>query len=180
MQYRTDEKSGNALSILGFGCMRFPKKNSGQIDIYKSEQLIIKAVQKGVNYFDTAYVYGASEEVLGKIIQKNNLRGKIFLATKLPLAKCGKYEDFDVLFNTQLERLRTDYIDYYLMHNLSDVNLWKNLCDLGLERWIEEKKKRVKGGNERPDPQEIESFRSRISWKPEDVPKRQEKKDGRA
>jgi predicted aldo/keto reductase-like oxidoreductase len=107
----------------------------------KSEQLILKAVDNGVNYFDTAYIYGGSEEVLGQIIQKNNLRDKIFLATKLPLQKCAQYEDFDTLFQTQMGRLRTDYIDYYLMHNLSDTGLWKNLCALGIEKWIAEKKK---------------------------------------
>jgi predicted aldo/keto reductase-like oxidoreductase len=107
----------------------------------KSEQLIIKAVQNGINYFDTAYIYGGSEEVLGKIVQKNNLRDKIMLATKLPLAQCRKYEDFDTLFQTQLERLRTNYIDYYLMHNLSDTTTWRSLCEMGIEKWIEEKKK---------------------------------------
>jgi predicted aldo/keto reductase-like oxidoreductase len=140
MQYITDKKSGNSLSILGFGCMRFPRKNVTKIDMDKSEQLIIKAVQNGINYFDTAYVYGGSEEVLGHIIHKNNLRDKIFLATKLPLGKCTKYEDFDALFKTQLERLQTHYIDYYLMHNLSDTNLWKDLCKMGIEKWISEKK----------------------------------------
>ena len=139
MQYRTDKKSGKELSILGFGCMRFPR-NMGQIDLNKTEQLIIRAVEAGINYFDTAYIYGGSEEVLGQIISKNNLRDKMFLATKLPLAKCTKYEDFDTIFQTQLERLHTDYIDYYLMHNLSDVKGWKILCDIGIERWIQEKK----------------------------------------
>jgi predicted aldo/keto reductase-like oxidoreductase len=140
MQYRMDKKSGNSLSILGFGCMRFPRKNIKQIDLDKTEQLIVKAVQNGINYFDTAYVYGGSEDILGQIIQKNNLRNKIFLATKLPLGKCWKYEDFDALFQTQLGRLRTDYIDYYLMHNLSDTNLWKTLSEIGIKKWIEEKK----------------------------------------
>jgi predicted aldo/keto reductase-like oxidoreductase len=141
MQYFTDKRTGNNLSLLGFGCMRFPRKNITHIDINKSEQLIIKAVQNGINYFDTAYIYGGSEEVLGQIVQKNNLRDKIFIATKLPLEKCKKYEDFDALFFTQLERLRTNYIDYYLMHNLSDANLWKSLCEWGIENWIAEKKK---------------------------------------
>jgi predicted aldo/keto reductase-like oxidoreductase len=134
MQYRTDVKSGNKLSILGFGCMRFPRNST------QTEQLILKAVQEGVNYFDTAFIYGSSEEVLGNIIQKNNLRNNIFLATKLPLAKCKNYDDFDSLFKTQLERLHTDYIDYYLMHNLSDTALWEKLCALGIEKWIKEKK----------------------------------------
>ena len=139
MQYRTDVKSGNELSILGFGCMRFPK-NLTKIDLNKTEQLILKAVQAGINYFDTAYIYSGSEDILGHIINRNNLRNKIFLATKLPLVKCTKYEDFDILFKTQLERLHTDYIDYYLMHNLSSINIWKGLCEIGIEKWIQEKK----------------------------------------
>jgi predicted aldo/keto reductase-like oxidoreductase len=79
MQYRMDKKSGNNLSILGFGCMKFPRKNIKQIDLDKTEQLIVKAVQNGINYFDTAYIYGRSEDGLRKIIQKNNLWYKIFL-----------------------------------------------------------------------------------------------------
>ena len=139
MQYRTDVKSGNKLSIIGFGCMRFPR-NVARIDIYRTEQLIVKAVQEGVNYFDTAYSYSGSEEVLGTILSKNNLRNKIFLATKLPLGKCRTYDDFESLFQTQLERLHTDYIDYYLMHNMVDHSTWERLCDLGIEKWIHEKK----------------------------------------
>lgn len=139
MQYRTDNKSGNQLSILGFGCMRFPKKMT-QIDVNRTEQLIVKAVQEGVNYFDAAYMYGGSEDTLGDILAKNNLRDKVFIATKLPLAKCKTCNDFDMLFHTQLERLHTDYIDYYLMHNLGDVNSWNALCELGIEKWIREKK----------------------------------------
>jgi predicted aldo/keto reductase-like oxidoreductase len=141
MQYCTDKKSGNKLSILGFGCMRFPKKGANHIDTDKTEHLILKAVQNGVNYFDTAFTYGGSEELLGQIIEKNNLRNKIFLATKLPLANLRKYRDFNSFFNVQLDRLRTDFIDYYLLHNLSDMELWKKLCETGIERWIDEKKK---------------------------------------
>jgi predicted aldo/keto reductase-like oxidoreductase len=139
MQYRMDIKSGNKLSILGFGCMRFPRDLT-QIDINRTEPLIIKAVQDGINYFDTAYSYSGSEDVLGQILAKNNLRDKIFLATKLPLDKCGSYDDFELLFHEQLKRLHTDYIDYYLLHNLSDINLWRNLGELGIEKWIKEKK----------------------------------------
>lgn len=139
MQYRVDPKSGNKLSILGFGCMRFPR-NLNQIDIKKSERLVLKAIENGVNYFDTAYIYGGSEEAFGEILYKNNIRDKIFIATKLPHTKCQRYEDFDVLFNTQLERLHTDYIDYYLIHNLSDTKSWNRLCEMGIEKWIAEKK----------------------------------------
>ena len=139
MQYRTDTKSGNELSILGFGCMRFPR-NIAQIDMNRTEQLIVKAVEGGVNYFDTAYLYGGSEDTLGQILKRNNLRDKIFLATKLPIVKCRNGDDFESLFQTQLKQLETNYIDYYLMHNLTDVNLWNELCKWGIEKWIEEKR----------------------------------------
>ena len=139
MQYRKDKKSGNQLSILGFGCMRFPR-NLNQIDMNRSEQLIVKAVQEGVNYFDTAFIYGGHEPALGSILAKNNLRNRIFLATKLPIAKCNTYSDFESLFQIQLERLQTDYIDYYLIHNIGDIPAWNTLCALGIEKWIKEKK----------------------------------------
>jgi predicted aldo/keto reductase-like oxidoreductase len=119
--------------------MRFPR-NLTKIDINRTERLITEAVKNGINYFDTAYIYGESEEVLGQIIHRNNLRNNIFLATKLPIGKCNVYNDFEALFQTQLERLCTNYIDYYLMHNLSDTKLWNGLCELGIEQWIEEKK----------------------------------------
>ena len=134
MQYVTDPKTGNELSVLGFGCMRFP------LDRAKTEKLIVAAVDAGVNYFDTAYIYGNSEATLGGILHKNGLRDKIYLATKLPHQKCRSYDDFDRIFQKQLELLKTDYIDYYLIHNLSDIPSWLRVCDVGLEKWIAEKK----------------------------------------
>ena len=139
MQYRTDPKSGNKLSILGFGCMRLPR-NIARIDMGKTETLILEAVEKGINYFDTAYLYFGSEEALGTVLHKNNLRDRVFIATKLPIMKCHSYEDFDRLFQIQLEHLETDYIDYYFMHSLSDMKNWDRLCALGVEKWIAEKK----------------------------------------
>jgi len=139
MQYRSDRKSGNQLSIMGFGCMRFPR-NLTQIDINRTESLIVKAVEEGINYFDTAFAYGGSELVLGQIVAKNNLRDKIFLATKLPFTKCKTYNDFESLFQTQLERLQTKSIDYYLIHNIGDTHSWERLRALGIEKWIQEKK----------------------------------------
>ena len=138
MQYRVDPKSGNKLSVLGFGCMRFPRGIS--IDFAKSEKLVLDAIERGVNYFDTAYVYGGSEDTLGEILYKNNVREKIFLATKLPHGKCKTYEDFYRLFNEQLRRLKTDYIDYYLIHNLPDMAAWNAVSAVGLEKWLAEKK----------------------------------------
>lgn len=139
MKYTLDIRANKEVSILGFGCMRFPR-TLGQIDYDKSERLVIDAVSNGINYFDTAYIYMGSEEILGKIVDKNNLRDKIYIATKLPLSKCKDYADFDRLFYEQLKNLRTNYIDYYLMHNMCDKAQWDRLCDLGIEKWISQKK----------------------------------------
>jgi len=135
VKYRTDLKSGHKLSVLGFGCMRFPSS------MEKTEQLVVKAVAEGINYFDTAYFYSDSESRLGDILATHQLRDKIYLATKLPVISVHKAEDFDHFFNIQLERLRTNYIDYYLMHLLTDMASWQKLIDWGIKEWIAEKKK---------------------------------------
>ncbi len=142
MNYRKD-KYGNELSILGFGCMRFKTKkgNIGKIDIEKAEKEILKAFKNGVNYFDTAYIYPGNELVLGEILERNNLRKKVNIATKLPHYLIKTYENLDKLFNEQLKRLRTDYIDYYLIHMLADPLTWERLEELGIKEWIEDKKK---------------------------------------
>jgi predicted aldo/keto reductase-like oxidoreductase len=139
MRYRRDPRSGNELSVLGFGCMRFPRA-LGLTDRAKTEELLLSAIERGVNYLDTAYIYPESEAVLGDILHKNNLRSKVFLATKLPHQKCRATEDFERLFQEQLARLKTDHIDYYLIHNLPAIALWQRLCDLGIEDWIAEKR----------------------------------------
>lgn len=139
MQYRKD-RNGNELSILGFGCMRFSKKGSG-IDIDKTEQELMEAYRSGVNYFDTAYIYSGSEAAVGEILERNGIREKINLATKLPQYLVGSRTALDKYFNEQLSRLRTTYIDYYLMHHLTDVAMWEKLKAVGILDWIEEKKK---------------------------------------
>jgi predicted aldo/keto reductase-like oxidoreductase len=140
MKYRKDGKSGNELSVLGFGCMRFPRKN-GVIDMARTEWLIMEAIQGGVNYFDTAYIYVGSEEALGTVLEKNKVRDKVFLATKLPLIVSRNRGDFDKFFNKSLERLRTDYIDYYLLHMLTDRRQWEKFRALGIEDWLADQKK---------------------------------------
>ena len=82
MNYRND-RYGNPLSILGFGCMRFPQK-LGRIDMEETEKELLAAIHGGVNYFDTAYIYPGSEAALGEILEKNNLRDQVNIATKLP------------------------------------------------------------------------------------------------
>ena len=140
MQYRKDKRSGNELSALGFGCMRFPG-GMGRIDREKTEQLLLKSYASGINYFDTAYLYPGSEEVLGEILEKHGLREKVFIATKLPQAMCRERTDFDRFFETQKQRLRTGYFEYYLMHNITDFSQWEKLYKLGIEGWISSKKK---------------------------------------
>ena len=138
MNYRTD-KYGNRISILGFGCMRFPQ-TMGIINKEETEREILTAYENGINYFDTAYVYPGSETTLGDILSKNNIREKVFIATKLPHYLIKSREGLEKLFQEQLSRLKTDYIDYYLMHMLSDIDTWEKLKALGIEEWIAEKK----------------------------------------
>ena len=134
MNYRTNKRNGDELSILGFGCMRFPK------DEKETERLILYAIENGANYFDTAYMYGKSEEILGGILSRNNKRKDVKIATKMPPYMVKKAEDLDRIFNQELARLQTDYIDYYFIHMLTDVSVWSRLIGLGVEKWITEKK----------------------------------------
>ncbi len=138
MEYRAD-RYGNRLSALGFGCMRFQKGVTG-IDMEQTEQQIMAAIEGGVNYFDTAYIYPGSESAIGEIFEKNGVRDKVHIATKLPHYLIRSRQQLDKLFDEELRRLRTDYVDYYLMHMLSDVDTWQRLCDLGIREWIEGKK----------------------------------------
>ena len=137
MKYRKD-KYGNDISILGYGCMRFTQKG-GKIDFEKGEQEILAAVEGGINYFDTAYIYPGSEVFLGQVLQKNNLRQRVKIATKLPHYMIKSVEGMERMFQEQLKRLQTDYIDYYLMHMLNDPDTWQKLLDLGIGQWLEEK-----------------------------------------
>ena len=139
MNYRYD-RYGNPLSILGYGCMRFPQK-MGRIDMDATEKQILLAIDGGVNYFDTAYIYPGSEAALGQILEKNGLREKVHIATKLPHYLIKNREGLDKLFAEELKRLRTDYVDYYLMHMLTDTATWDRLKELGIEQWLEEKKR---------------------------------------
>ena len=138
MQYRND-RSGNPISILGYGCMRFTRKGSG-FDYDKAERELVRAVELGVNYFDTAYVYGGSEELLGEVLHRNNLRDQVRIATKLPQYLVKSSSAIDRIFDEELRRLQTDHIDYYLMHMITDVAQWENLKRLGIEDWIARKK----------------------------------------
>ena len=138
MKYR-DNYGKDKLSVLGFGCMRFAKKGNG-FDTQEIEREITYAVENGINYFDTAYAYPGSEQMLGEVLSKNNLRGKVNIATKMPHYLMKTVDEAEGRFNEQLKRLKTDYIDYYLMHMLSDVDTWNVLKSRGIDKWLEEKK----------------------------------------
>ncbi len=139
MKYRKD-KYGNAISALGFGCMRF-QRSGGGIDMAEAERELLAAIDAGVNYFDTAYIYPGSEAALGEIFAKNQVRESIYIATKLPHYLIKSWEGMERLFAEQLKRLKTDYIDYYLMHMLTDVQTWEKLKRLGILDFLEEKKR---------------------------------------
>ena len=138
MQYRND-KHGNPLSVLGYGCMRFTQGITG-IDLAKTEKEILYAIEHGVNYFDTAYIYPGSEAALGEILARNNMRDKVNIATKLPHYLVKDKKSLDKYFNEELKRLHSDHVDYYLMHMLPDTITWNRLLDLGIGEWIKEKK----------------------------------------
>lgn len=139
MQYRTDRR-GEKLSLLGYGCMRFTRKG-GSIDIDKAEREVMEAIRGGVNYLDTAYIYPGSESAVGEILARNQCREQVRLATKLPQYLIKSRESIDKYFEEQCKRLKTDYIDYYLMHMLTDVASWEKLAALGIRDWIAEKKR---------------------------------------
>lgn len=139
MKYREFGRLGWKVSALGFGCMRLPtvdgKPMSEKVDESKSMRMIRHAIDQGVNYIDTAYPYhnGKSEIVLGKIL-RDGYREKVRLATKSPMWLIKRSKDFDTYLDEQLERMKTDYIDFYLFHGLnkqrwSDVVLKHKLLE---------------------------------------------------
>lgn len=120
MKYRT--LAGEKMSVLGFGCMRFPLTEAGNaasIDEEKSIAMLHRAIDAGVNYFDSAYVYHdqKSESFIAKALA-GGLRDKVNIATKCPTWELKREEDFDRILDEQLSRLNTDRIDFYLMHAL--------------------------------------------------------------
>jgi len=126
MLYRKIPENGDELSILGFGCMRLPLKE-GKIDEERARQQVHYAIDHGVNYIDTAWPYhmGESEPFVGRALA-DGYREKVKLATKLPSWTVKSHEDMDRILNAQLERLRTDHIDYYLVHGLVGT-LWDKM-----------------------------------------------------
>lgn len=124
MQYRPFGKTGETPSALGFGMMRLPKKEDGTTDTQWAIDTLRYAIDHGVSYVDTAYVYGDSEVVTGLCL-RDGYREKVMLATKLPVVQLTCPEDFDRILDEQLARLQTDHIDAYLLHALGR-DRWEN------------------------------------------------------
>lgn len=139
MLYRKDRK-GNLISQLGYGCMRFTKKGN-VTDYEKANKEVMHAIKNGINYFDTAYIYAGNEECLGRILEENHCREDVYIATKLPQYVMRSKQAIENTFREECKRLRTDYIDYYLMHMFTDFSEWENLKRLDIEEWIDAHKK---------------------------------------
>lgn len=145
MLYREMGKTGEKISILGFGCMRLPIKGSyDRIDVEKATRLLDHALDEGINYLDTAYPYhstetskaGASEVFLGDYFTENDRRDEVYLTTKSPTWLLEDEKDMDRFLDEQLQRLKTDYIDFYLLHSLKEKQ-WYHLEDLGVFEFLD-------------------------------------------
>ncbi len=141
MLTRVNQKNGEELSILGFGCMRFPQKGVS-IDEPRSIALIRSAIDQGMNYFDTAYFYhgGKSEALLGDALA-GGYRERVKIATKLPPFMVSKLDGAKKIFENQCTKLKTDYIDYYLLHMLTDKATLDRMISIGVLDWLEQLKK---------------------------------------
>jgi uncharacterized protein len=138
MRYRRFGRLDFQVSALSFGCMRLPTVGNGdQIDEPEAIRMIRHAVDSGVNYFDTAYMYhgGQSERVLGRAL-RDGYRERVRIATKLPHGRVTEPADFDHIFEEQLARLGVDRVDFYLLHNAIGVG-WDRIRDLGYIPWAE-------------------------------------------
>ena len=147
MLYRQLNKTGIDLSILGFGCMRLPTIDNkpDKISYPEATRMLHYAIDNGVNYVDTAYFYhssifgqrGESEPFVGEALS-GGWRKKVNLATKMPLFNLRKKEQMDTFLEEQLERLKTDYLDFYLLHGLNGET-WDRMKDLGVCEFMDKK-----------------------------------------
>ena len=144
MLYREVPKNGDKLSVLGYGCMRFPLRMQS-INEKLAEKQILYAMDQGVNYFDTAYPYHnrKSEPFLGKVLAQNRCRDDVKIATKLPHWMTASKADMDKILDEQLSKLKTDRIDYYLIHALTG-ELWETAKQNGVIEFMEDSLKKGK------------------------------------
>jgi len=146
MLYRKAPRTGDELSILGFGCMRLAQKN-GRIDEERAAGQIRRAIDAGVNYIDTAWPYhaGESEPFTGRALA-GGYRERVKLATKLPAWLVKNRADMDRFLDAQLKKLATSRIDYYLVHSLTG-NTWDRVAALGVAEFLDQAKSDGRIGN---------------------------------
>lgn len=146
MKYRNFGKLGIQGSAFGLGCMRFNGEASGDtiIDEQKAISLIRRAIDGGVTYLDTAYVYldKTSEIVVGKALQ-DGYREKVTIATKMPSEYVHNTEEMEALLESELKKLQTDHIDFYLMHGINREK-WDYFKSIGAREFFDAKKKEGK------------------------------------
>lgn len=137
MKYR-EMKHGEKVSLLGFGCMRFPLLEDGNIDEVEAERMIDTAIKHGVTYIDTAYPYhnGDSEPFVGRVLKKYD-RSSYYLATKLPMFKVKTLAEAKEVFEAQRKRLDTEYFDFYLLHAM-DKAKWETAKKEGIVEYCEQ------------------------------------------
>lgn len=142
MEYRKFGKDGQDVSLLGFGSMRLPVLSNGEIDEPQAINMIRTAIDRGVNYVDTAYMYhdGKSEVVVGKAL-KDGYREKVLLADKMPIWSARNEDEMKAIFEEQFKRLDVTCIDMYLVHNIT-TGIWKLAKKHNLLRFLEEEKKK--------------------------------------
>lgn len=136
MEYIDFGRTGMRVSRFGLGCMRLPADEAEAVNIVR------RAIDGGVNYLDTAYVYPGSEELVGKALA-GGYRDRTYLVTKCPVINVEKYEDMEKFLDEELLRLKTDYVDVYMLHNLSP-GVWGKVKKLEGFKFLEEMQKKGK------------------------------------
>jgi uncharacterized protein len=142
MVYRDMGRTGIRVSALGYGCMRYPKKGA-RIDVERSERQLRSALDRGVNYFDTAWAYlgGQSEAILGRVLRDAGVFSAssavtAYIADKIPPYLLFSRKDMERMLETMLRRLGTERIDFLLAHALGDFASWKRLRELGYPEFL--------------------------------------------
>jgi predicted aldo/keto reductase-like oxidoreductase len=110
---------GESVGKLGFGFMRLPQQADGSVDLEPMKKMVDVFLDAGFTYFDTAYLYTGSEEALRETLVKRHPRDRFTITTKMPVFMVNKPEDMEAIFNTSLERLGVDFVDFYLLHGLA-------------------------------------------------------------
>ena len=146
MKYRTLGKTGEKVSILGFGAMRLPHfETNDKIDVKKTNDILSYGIENGINLIDTAYPYhapsfsgkGKSEECIGNFLKEYSYRDDILLSTKLPSWMIKTKEDMEPIFENQLKDLQTDCIDLYMLHNLNEEE-WKKYRSIDVFEFMDD------------------------------------------